>query len=646
MNISGKVIRFMSGQNDQRGHLCKIRRCNKRAECWPLLVAQSRGQGSPPGIAWYMLVVPAMSTSRRDFLQMSVASLVAVHPSLAFAQGVADRHTTAQPRGAKSGLPVEYKLTDVAAQAGLHATTVYGPIDHKDYIMEAVGCGCAFIDYDNDGWIDIFLLCGTRHDAAPADATNRLYHNNRDGTFTDITQKAGLAATGWASAVCVGDYNNDGFEDLFITYFGQNRLYRNNGNGTFTNVTKEAGLTNDPTRWGSGCTFVDLNRNGRLDLFVANYTGFDFATVPRPGSAANCTWKGVAVSCGPRGLPTGRHSLYRNNGNGTFTDISHESGVMEQKDSYGMTAVAADFSGHGQQEIYLASDSTPSLFFVNTGKPRLDEQGVMRGVALSDDGEEQAGMGIAVGDYNLDGRLDIFKTHFSDDTNVLYRNEGDGSFTDVTFAARLGVETRYTGWGTGMVDLDNNGFPDLFLVTGSVYPEIEKKIAGYPYKSPRIVFRNLGKGVFEELIEEAGPGVAATHSSRGCAFGDFDNDGDMDMLIINLNEPPSLLRNDVQNTRHWIKVKLVGVTSNRSAIGARVLVHYGDKLQAQSVMSQSSFYSASDLRLHFGIGEVSNVDVDVFWPSSGKQTLHAVPANQLVTIKEGVGIVANAGWTK
>jgi hypothetical protein len=587
-----------------------------------------------------------MSYSRRSFLQLSIAGMLAPNSLEALAQGVATRHAKPQPRGPKSGLPFHSQLVDVASQAGLRMPTIYGPVDHKDYIMEAVGCGCAFIDYDNDGWIDIFLLCGTRRHAVPVEATNRLYRNNRDGTFTDVTHQCGLAATGWASAVCVGDYNNDGFEDLFVTYYGQNRLYRNNGDGTFTDVAKEVGLTNDPMRWGSGCTFVDLNRNGHLDLFVANYTGFDFKDALRPGSTANCTWKGVDVSCGPRGLPTGRHSLYRNNGDGTFTDISRESGVAEQISSYGMTAVAADFDEHGWQDIYLAADSTPSLFFANSGKSRLEEQGVMRGVALNEDGEEQAGMGIAVGDYNLDGHLDIFKTHFSDDTSILYCNNGDGSFTDATYTARIGVETRYTGWGTGIVDLDNNGQPDIFVVTGSVYPEVEKKIDGYPYKTPRLVFRNLGNGTFEELIEEAGSGVAAAHCSRGCAFGDFDNDGDMDILIINLNEPPSLLRNDVQGLHHWIKIKLVGTTSNRSAIGARVLVHYGGKVQAQSVLSQSSFYSASDTRLHFGLGEVSSVDVDIFWPSSGKQVLREISADRLITIKEEVGVVANAGWAK
>ncbi len=588
----------------------------------------------------------AMQPSRRSFLKLLAAGALASTPVRMLAQGVTERHVKAQARGAKTESPFHSRLVDVAVQAGLRMPTIYGPIDHKDYILEAVGCGCAFFDYDNDGWMDIFLLSGTTRDGTAVEATNRLYHNNRDGTFTDVTHHAGLAATGWASAVCVGDYNNDGFEDLFITYYGQNRLYRNNANGTFTDVTREAGLTNDPSRWGSGCTFVDLNRNGHLDLFVANHTGFDFSRVQRPGSAANCSWKGVAVSCGPRGLPTGSHSLYRNNGDGTFTDASRESGVFQEKDNYGMTAVAADFSEDGWQDIYLACDSTPSLFFAGSGKPRLHEEGVIRGVALSDDGEEQAGMGIAVGDYNLDGHLDIFKTHFSDDTNILYANDGHGSFTDATFTARIGVETRYTGWGAGFVDLDNDGFPDIFMVTGSVYPEVEKKIRDYPYKTPRLVFRNLGNGTFEELIDEAGPGVAATHCSRGCAFGDFDNDGDLDVLIVNLNEPPSLLRNDVQKQSQWIKIKLIGVKSNRSAIGARVIVHYGGKMQAQAVLSQSSFYSASDPRLHFGLGETSTVGIEIFWPSGDKQELHSVPAKQLITIKEGVGIVPNAGWAK
>ena len=526
------------------------------------------------------------------------------------------------------------------------APTIYGRADSKDYILEATGCGCAFIDYDNDGWMDIFILSGTRVEGDPGDATNRLYKNNHDGTFTDVTEKAGLHDVGWASGVCVGDYNNDGFEDLFCTYFGQNRLYRNNGDGTFTNVTKGAGLLNEVPRWGAGCTFVDYNRDGHLDLFVSNYVQFDFKRVPKPGANINCNWKGVPVECGPRGLPPGFHSFYRNNGDGTFTDVSWETGISELRESYGMTAVVADFNEDGWPDIYVACDSTPSLLLINNGKGKFSEEGVLRGVALSEDGMEQAGMGIGIGDYDLDGHLDIFKTHFTEDTNGLYHNDGQGNFEDVTRAAKIGVETRYICWGAGMVDLDNDGLPDLFMTTGSVYPQIEKTLPQYPNKGPRVVFRNLGSGIFEELIEEAGPGVAAAHCSRGCAFGDFDNDGDVDILIVNLNEPPSLLRNDVSGNHHWLKVKLVGTKSNRSAIGARVVVSYGGKRQAQAVMSQSSFYSSNDPRLHFGLGAEKSADVEVHWPSGAVEKLKTVTADQLIVVKEGSGVQANAGWSK
>ena len=310
----------------------------------------------------------------------------------------------------------------------------------------------------------------------------------------------------------------------------------------------------------------------------------------------------MPVNCGPRGLPPGFVRLYHNNGDGTFTDVSEAAGVAKAGGSYPMTAVAADFDNDGWPDIYVACDSTPSWLFRNQQDGTFRQEALERGVALSEDGLEQAGMGVAVGDYDLDGNLDIFKTHFSDDTNVLYRNDGKGYFDDVTIRSGLGVETRYVGWGAGIVDLDNDGHPDLFLVTGSVYPEVEKKLPAYPFRTPRLVFRNLGNGRFEELIEEAGPGVAATHPSRGCAFGDFDNDGDVDVLVMNMNEPPSLLRNDVTGGGHWLKVLLVGVKSNRSAIGARVVARYGERTQAQEVLAQSSFYSANDRRLHFGLG--------------------------------------------
>jgi hypothetical protein len=554
-------------------------------------------------------------------------------------QGVSSRSVKPQPRGKPSGLPFHARFTDVAAEAGLHAPVIYGGVDHKTYILETVGCGVAFLDYDNDGWLDIFILSGSRLEGAPAEATNRLYKNNRDGTFTDVTEKAGLHRAGWASAVAVGDFDNDGFDDLFVTYYGQNILYRNNGDGTFSDVTKKAGLLGTGVEWGSGCTFIDYNRDGLLDLFVGHYLDFDFRKVPKPGETATCSWKGVPVNCGPRGLPPGRLQLYRNNGDGTFTDVSDPSGVARVKGSYAMTAVAADFDGDGWPDIYVACDSTSSFLLRNNHDGTFTDVGLEGGVALNEDGMEQAGMGLGIGDYNLDGRLDIFKTHFADDTNVLYRNGGKATFDDVTLAAGLGVETRFIGWGAAMLDLDNDGHPDLFYVTGNVYPEVEGKVASYPFRTPRVIFRNLGNGKFEELIDQGGPGIAAAHSSRGCAFGDFDNDGDIDMVVVNLNEPPSLLRNDVSGGGHWLKVKLVGVKSNRSAIGAAVIARYGGKQQAQPVTSQTSFYSANDFRLHFGLGDARTADLEIHWPNGGIEKIAGVPADQLVTVREGAGIV-------
>ncbi len=587
-----------------------------------------------------------MRLTRRAFVQLSLGSTMSVAAGRALAQGIASHTTKPVARGAPSGRPFDARFVDVAAAAGLTAPVLYGALEQQKYILETIGCGCAFVDYDNDGWMDIFLLGGTRLEGAPEGAGNRLYKNNRDGTFTDVTDKAGLKAVGWASAVCVGDYNNDGFDDLFCTYFGQNRLYRNNGDGTFTDVTAAAGLTSPQPRWGAGCSFLDYNRDGHLDLFVSNYVHFSLEHAPVPGDNTNCNWKGIPVVCGPRGLPPGTHTLYRNNGDGTFTDVSQEAGISASAKSYGMTVVAADLDEDGWPDIYVACDSTPSLLFMNNRDGTFREEGVLRGVSLSDDGGEQAGMGVGIGDYDADGHLDLFKTHFADDASGLYHNDGSGNFDEVTRASRIGVETRYVGWGAAIVDLDNDGAPDIFLVTGNVYPDVEHKLPLYPAKTPRAVFRNLGNHVFEELQEAAGPGVAAAHCSRGCAFGDFDNDGDIDVLIVNLNEPPSLLRNDVTGAGHWIKVKLEGVKSNRSAIGARVLVRAGERTHAQAVVSQSSFYSSNDPRLHFGLGSAAVVDIDIYWPNGLHESLKRVPANQLVTVREGAGIVTNRGWQR
>jgi enediyne biosynthesis protein E4 len=568
-----------------------------------------------------------MRSCRREFLGFLVAPLLR-------GQGVASRNIQASPRPKPSGLPFLARFTDIAAQAGLRYPTIYGPVDHKDYIIETVGCGCAFLDYDNDGWMDLLVLSGSRVTDVPEDTSSRLYRNNRDGTFTDVTAKAGLLRTLWASGVTVGDYNNDGFEDLFITAYGQNVLYRNNGDGTFTDVTKEAGLLGSRTRWGAGCSFVDYNLDGYLDLFVSNYLDFDLAHAPKPGSSLNCTWAGVPVNCGPRGLPYSHHSLYRNNGHGVFTDVSKEAGITSVPPGYGMTVVAADFDNDGWPDIYVACDTSPSLLFRNKHDGTFEEVGLANGCSVSDDGLEQAGMGVGIGDVNLDGNLDIFKTHFMDDTNGLYVNDGKGYFDNQTIAAGLGVETRFVNWGAGIVDLDNDGNPDLFYVTGNVYPEVEQKRPQYRLKTPRVIFRNLGAGKFEELVGQGGPAISEAHCSRGCAFGDFDNDGDLDILIVNLNEPPSLLRNDIGGNNHWLKVKLIGTKSNRSGIGTRVTCHYGGKRQAQELVAQSSFYSSNDPRLHFGLGSAATADLEIHWPSRAKQVLKNVKADQILTIRE------------
>jgi hypothetical protein len=528
-----------------------------------------------------------------------------------------------------------FRFVDIAKQAGLTHDIVYGGIETKKYILETNGCGIAFYDYDNDGWLDIFVPGGSRLDGTPAGAGNRLYRNDRNGTFTDVTRKAGLDKLVWASGVCVGDYDNDGFDDLFLTCWGQNLLYHNNGDGTFTDVTKEAGLLHAAPQWGAGCTFIDYDRDGRLDLFVSTYLKFDVRTVPPPGATPDCMWKGIAVNCGPRGLPTGRNFLYHNNGDGTFTDVSEQSGIASASGRYAMTAVSADFDDDGWPDIYVACDSTPSILYRNRGDGTFADVALEAGVAYNDDGRTQAGMGLAVGDAYGSGRLDIFKTHFADDTPILYRNRGRVTFDDATVSAGFAKLTRYVGWGAGFQDFDNDGLPDLLYVNGSVYPEVERHFADFKYKNPRILLRNVG-GRFSDVSDASGPGITDRHSSRGCAFGDFDNDGNVDAVVMNMNEPPSLLHNVSRGGNQWLKLKLVGSKSNRSAIGATAWLTVGSRRQRQDVLSQSSFYSQNDLRLHFGLGRAMRADVvEVRWPSGSRTTYRNVAANQTVVLKEG-----------
>ena len=544
--------------------------------------------------------------------------------------------------GPAPGWPVTFE--DIAPQAGLREPSIYGGVDRKRFIIETNGAGVALFDYDNDGWVDALVLNGVRLEEGTRDVesyppghapVSHLYRNNRDGTFTDVTARAGLRASGWASSVCVGDYDNDGWLDLFVTYYGQNVLYRNRGDGTFEDVTARAGLPTGGTRWGSGCTFVDYDRDGRTDLFIANYLRFDLAHAPEVGNGPNCLWKGVPVNCGPKGLPTDTNLLFHNNGDGTFSDVSVTSGIAKVTGRYSMTAAAADFDGDGWLDIYVACDSTASILYHNNHDGTFTDTAVESGVAYSENGTQQAGMGVALGDYNGDGLIDLLKTHFADDVPALYRNMGKGLFEDVAVAAGLGVLNRYVEWGAGMPDLDNDGRPDLMYMTGNVYPEVEKVLKEYPHRGPRVVFRNLDGARFEPVTDRSGPGATSAHSSRGAAFGDIDNDGKLDVLVFNMNEPPSLLHNNYSGPNHWIALKLEGTTSNRAALGAVVRVTAAGRTQAQTVLSQSSYYSHDDLRLHFGLGTALAADaVEIRWPSGRVQTLRNVRGDRVVSVRE------------
>lgn len=565
-----------------------------------------------------------------------LTALVALLPLPLPAQGVATRNATPEARPSASGLPWPVQFTDVATEAGLRMSFVSGGDKTKKYIIEANGSGVALLDFDNDGWLDVFLVNGSRLEGAPVTATNRLFRNDGKGHFADVSAAAGITQKGWGNGVCAGDYDNDGFTDLYVAYWGPNLLLRNTGKGRFENVASTAGVAGPEKEWSSGCTFLDFDRDGLLDLFVTSYQQFDLANTPLPGKSTTCEWKGMPVFCGPRGLPFGRVTLYRNTGAGKFEDVTKKSGVGEAQGIYAFTAVAADFNHDGWTDIYVASDSTPSLLFRNNKDGTFSEVGTETGVAFNEHGFEQGGMGIAVGDYDGDGLLDILKTNFAGDHPNLFRNTGKGLFEDVMLRAGLGVNPQYVAWGVGFADLDNDGWPDIFQVNGHVYPELDTRRGGEEYRNPRLVYRNLGNGRFEDVSALSGAGVAAKQSSRGAAFGDFDNDGDVDVLVMNMGGAPSLLRNDRTNANQWVRLKLEGTKSNRSAIGAVVTLEAGGRKQTQTVLSQSSFVSQSDFRLHFGLGGAKKVDsIEVAWPSGDKQVFPGGPAGREIRLVEG-----------
>ena len=543
------------------------------------------------------------------------------------------------------GLDVNF--VNVARESGLNVKTIFGGEHKNKYLLETTGCGVAFYDYDNDGWLDIFLVNGSRLEGFPAGQapSSHLFKNNRDGTFTDVTAQAGLLHSGWGQGVCIGDYDNDGYEDLFVTYFGKNVLYHNNGNGTFTDVTEKAGVGGSGKRWNTGCAFLDYDRDGHLDLFVANYIDLNLATAPVPESGP-CLYKGVMVACGPPGLNGGKNILYRNNGNGTFTDVTEQAGILDANGTYGLGVLTADFDNDGWPDIYVANDSTASALYQNKKNGKFVDIAMEAGCALSADGKPQAGMGISAADYDLDGNLDIVKTNFAGDTPSLYHNIGGATFEDATFAAGLGRHTQFLGWGCGFLDMDNDGWPDILICNGHVYPEVEqlKTEAGYPQQ--KLLYKNQQNGHFDDVSMQAGPGITVPVASRGCAFGDFDNDGDIDVVVNTVNDYPQLLRCDSASGHNWIKVRTIGTKSNRSGIGARLrcVTHPPDEPKAHQqideVRSGGSYISQNDLRIHFGLGKAEKIDIlEIRWPSGQVDTLKDVKPNQLIYVREGEGIV-------
>jgi hypothetical protein len=586
------------------------------------------------------------TTSRRWFLQtIGQCGLAALVPRLACGEARADT---------VAGVPL---FTDVTAAAGLSsAVNVSGSPRDKRFLLEEMGGGAAFFDYDHDGWLDIFLVNGTSFDPAvrAKTPTSYLFHNNRDGTFTDVTARAGLIVSGWGQACCVGDFDNDGFDDLFVSYWGRNVLYRNNGDGTFTDVSERAGVAGSAARWGAGCCFLDYDRDGHLDLFVASYVNFDPDTAPLPGDSAYCRYNEIAVPCGPLGYAGGTNVLYRNKGDGTFADVSDASGIANPRGpsamvyvknnwrptgSYGMGAAVADFDNDGWPDIYVACDTAPSLLYRNNHDGTFREIAVPAGCAFDENGIALAGMGVGVGDYDADGFLDIARTNFSEQVTTLYRNYG-GAFEAASIRAGLGGNRKYLGFGVDFFDYDNDGWADLFIANGHVYSQIADRKLHLTYRQQKLLYRNLANGRFEDVSRQAGGPILAEHVSRGCAFGDFDNDGRVDVLVNNLDEPPTLLRNETNTAHNAILIKCVGTRSNRSAIGTRVKVTAGGRSQVREVMSGSSYYSQSDLRLHFGLGAAAAADiVEIAWPSGARETLQGLAVNQSFVVHEGKGVV-------
>ncbi len=537
--------------------------------------------------------------------------------------------------------PTPAWFVDVAVKAGIAVRNVNGSATAKHYIVEATGSGVAIIDYDRDGWPDIFMVNGQElvsEKGAKPQPTSHLFHNNHDGTFTDVTEKAGLVSTAWGQGACVGDYDNDGFDDIYVTDYGKNRLFHNLGNGTFREVAEQAGVAGSGKEWGTGCAFVDYDRDGKLDILVANYVHFDLASTPAPGSEAGCMWKGAPVMCGPRGLPGAKNLLFHNDGGGKFHDASKSSGIEKTDAHYCFSVTTLDYNEDGWPDIYVACDSTPSILYRNNHDGTFTDVGADAGVAFNEDGREQAGMGSTAGDYDGDGHLDLFKTNFSDDTATLYHANGDGTFSDMTNAAGLGINLDALGWGAMFADVDNDGYPDLLVVNGHVYPEVDEAKLGATFNEPRFLYWNQGNGRFKDVSKMSGPGLDDPLSGRGLAIADLWNDGRLEAVVNNLSELPLLLVNEAVNKNHWLGLRLVGTASNRDGIGARVTLHGNKRMWVDEVRSGSSYSSSNDLRLHFGLGSETKIaSIEVRWPNGEREQFSADAVDRFVELREGKG---------
>ncbi len=531
------------------------------------------------------------------------------------------------------------QLTDIYAKSGIDFLHTSAP--EKKYIVESMSGGVLLIDYDRDGWLDIYFTNAPTVEMALKDQKSKslLYRNNRDGTFTDVTDKAGVGFPGFAMGGAVGDFDNNGYPDMYITCLGANVLYRNNGDGTFTDVSKEAGV--DDGRWSAGAAFGDIDGDGWLDIVVANYVDFDLKDLPGFGTLPTCKFRGVDVQCGPRGLKGAGDAVFRNNGNGKFTDITKDADMTDPEGFYGMQPVFSDFNNTGKMDIYLANDSTPNFFYQYKGGTKFEEIGLFSGTGVSGDGSEQGSMGVAVGDYLHTGRFGIYVTNFADEYNTLYRNNGGYDFSDVTFVSKTAQASRpYVGWGTGFVDLDNDTWLDLFVVNGHVYPQMDDISSGAGYKQEKILYMNNGNGTFCNATTLAGPALTEPRVSRGAAFGDLDNDGDIDIVIEDLDSTPMILRNDLKSSNHWITIELGATEGSPLAIGARVKVTTGSITQTEEVRSGASYISQNSLRLHFGLGSAEKIDkLEIRWPSGKTEVLENVAVDKFYAVSQGNGIV-------